>query len=549
MPRVPFRFIPLPLALILVLGWASFPIAAYSAEDFATARLKRLKIEPTRESVESFLQSLISAQEHESEVQKLIDQLGHPHYTKRQSAMLDLLRLPIPPIALLQKATHSTDAEIRARARRLLVKLSQKEFRSKIAAVLNYIDRHEVKGLTGVILEVLSRLEEPYLIRYAERALRATAEPQDVDLLRKEIATAASPRREAAVLALGTALGTNAQGDLLPLLEHADPGMRLAAAFSLADFGERRCLAVLLDLLEADDAGHRHQSAWILRSLTGQRFSYSAGGEEEARKASVIAWRNWHREHGATARLLFPIPRRHEEVGQTLVCVWASNEFREVSAEKENLFTVSGFKYVWGCHAAEDGRRLVVDAVRKIVCEYDGTGRETWRRINLPGRPTSVEGLDNGNVLIACSDSNQVVEVARDGRIVWDFKIEGRPTTAQRLDNGNTVINLQTAGEVVEVDPQGNRTVLVKGLDRSHTAQRLENGNVLVTEMARNRVDEYDVKGNLVWTRTGLRNPAQAQRLSSGNTLIADEEGLHEFDPENNRIWHLPVTRARFFRY
>jgi hypothetical protein len=101
----------------------------------------------------------------------------------------------------------------------------------------------------------------------------------------------------------------------------------------------------------------------------------------------------------------------------------------------------------------------------------------------------------------------------------------------------------------VEVDQQGNVAELVKGLDRAHTAQQLDNGNILVTEMRLNRVDEYDLAGNIVWTRQGLRNPAQAQRLSNGNTLIADEEGLHEFDAENNRIWHLEVTRSRFFRY
>jgi len=101
----------------------------------------------------------------------------------------------------------------------------------------------------------------------------------------------------------------------------------------------------------------------------------------------------------------------------------------------------------------------------------------------------------------------------------------------------------------VEVAQQGNRRTLVKGLDRSHTAQRLDNGNVLVAEMRLNRVDEYDINGDVVWSITNLNNPAQAQRLSNGNTLIGDEKGLHEYDPEKNRVWHLPGTRSRFFRY
>jgi hypothetical protein len=67
--------------------------------------------------------------------------------------------------------------------------------------------------------------------------------------------------------------------------------------------------------------------------------------------------------------------------------------------------------------------------------------------------------------------------------------------------------------------------------------------------MRLNRVDEYDLKGNIVWSKGDLKNPAQAQRLSSGNTLIADEEGLHELDPESKLVWQLQTTRARFFRY
>ncbi len=525
-----------------------FPLQI-SAEDVVDSKLKRLGIEPTPAGVKSFLTTLVADENREQRVRNLIAQLGSPRFEEREAAMAGLTNLPVPPLEQLKEATHADDLEIRVRARRLLAKAQRQGYEMKLVAVLQYIAHHEVKGLAGLLIRLLPQVEKTYIFRHAERALRATVGPADADLLREWIARQPSPRREAALLALGAALGNRALPELLPNLRNAESSMRLAAAEALADLGRRECLPVLVDLLESPQVEERQRSATILRALTGERFSFPPAGDAKPRALAARSWKKWLGERGETARLTFPFPRHQIELGRTLVCVWSEKTFKEVTADKEDIFSIPAFKYVWGCHATPDGRRLVVDAERKIVLEFDEAGNETWRRIDLPGRPTGVEGLENGGVLVACSDSNQVVEITRGGRVVWDLTIEGRPTTAQRLPNGHTVINLQNAGQVVEVDNQGNIQVLVSGLDRAHTAQMLDNGNVLVTEMRLNRVDEYNPGGNIVWSKADLKNPAQAQRLSNGNTLIADEEGLQEFDPNNNRVWHLEVTRSRFFRY
>lgn len=519
------------------------------AEDFATDRLKGWKIEPTPSGVEDYLRSMVVDEEMRERAKGLIAQLGSRKYTERRAAMAALAKFPVLPHQQLQDAANSPNAETRARARRLLTTTPRKYQTAKLVAALNFIEQREVKGLAGVLFEILPEWQDPYLLHHAERALQVTVENADAEFLRRQMATQPSPFREMALVALGSALGREALPELVPHLTHQEPAMRLAAAEALADLGDRRSLPVLIDLLNAEDVKHRQKSAMVLRALTGQRLSYSAHLPEKSRANAIQAWQQWYGEFGETAKLVFPFPRPPVEVGRTLVCVWASNLFKEVDANKRDIFTVPGFKYVWGCHAAADGRRLVLDAERHAVFEYDSRGRETWRRINLPGRPTGVEGLENGNVLVACSETDRVVEIARNGRIVWEYEVEGRPTTAQRLPNGNTVINLQTAGKIVEVDQQGNRKTLLEGLDRAHTAQRLENGNLLVTEMRLNRVDEYDVRGNVVWSKTNLKNPAQAQRLANGNTLIADEDGIQEFDRNGNSVWHLAVTRSRFFRY
>ncbi|MCA9068646.1 MAG: HEAT repeat domain-containing protein [Planctomycetaceae bacterium] len=545
------RFHPLPIRPLtyLVFGFMCLLASVTQAGDFATDRLKKWQIEPTAKGVEAYLRSMVFDAEMRESAKGLINKLGSPNYRERKTAMAALAKLPVMPHRQLEEATNSPNAEVRVRARRLLTTTHRKFQVPKLVATLSFIEQRDVQGLTELIFQVLPEWQDPNLMNHAERALRTTVESDDADFLRRQITTQPSPFRELALVALGSALGREAIPELLPALQHNDPPMRLAAADAMADLGDRRSLPVLVELLDSEDVAVREKSAMVLRGLTGQRLGYSAHLPEKSRANAFRAWQQWYEVSGKTAKLTLPYPRPPVEMGRTLVCVWSSNLFKEVDANKRDVFTVPGFKYVWGCHATPDGRRLVIDSERKGVFEYDSSGRETWQRMDIPGRPTGVEGLENGNVLIACSETDRVVEIARDGRVVWEYEIKGRPTTAQRLSNGNTVINLQSAGKIVEVDQQGNLKTLLDGLDRVHTAQRLENGNLLVTEMGLHRVDEYDVHGKVIWSKAGLKNPAQAQRIANGNTLIADEDGIKEYNRSGDSVWHLPVTRSRFFRY
>src|SRR5205085_1089757 len=73
--------------------------------------------------------------------------------------------------------------------------------------------------------------------------------------------------------------------------------------------------------------------------------------------------------------------------------------------------------------------------------------------------------LENGNTLIICTHGNHVIEVDREGKIVWQLTNADLPAAllkdpcgAQRLSNGNTIITSygQTgAGEIklLEVTP------------------------------------------------------------------------------------------------
>jgi len=93
-----------------------------------------------------------------------------------------------------------------------------------------------------------------------------------------------------------------------------------------------------------------------------------------------------------------------------------------------------------------EGTYLVAQTGERQVCEYDGKG-QVIRTIKVPGNPFVAVRLPNGNTLIACGDGHKLIEVDRDGKVVWrldENELTGHPLRfvagVQRLPNGNTVV-------------------------------------------------------------------------------------------------------------
>jgi hypothetical protein len=116
----------------------------------------------------------------------------------------------------------------------------------------------------------------------------------------------------------------------------------------------------------------------------------------------------------------------------------------------------------------ESGNYLVCQEGDGVVREYDASGKVVWEyKLNLGGRPvspghgpeghgTAVFGairLDNGNTLIAGGNNNRVLEVNRDGKLVWSIDQKELPgitlgwvTTLHVLPNGNVIVGNCHAG-------------------------------------------------------------------------------------------------------
>jgi hypothetical protein len=182
----------------------------------------------------------------------------------------------------------------------------------------------------------------------------------------------------------------------------------------------------------------------------------------------------------------------------------------------------------------------------------DGAGKVTWR---YPASSRDGWVLDDGNVLLALSKSKSypggaVIEVARDGKIVFEFKgTQAEVNTVEPLAGGG--ILLTEAGSrprLLELNRQGKIVVEVplqaqtKDLHlQTRMARKLANGNYLVPQLLDRVVREYSPNGTVVAEIKTPHMPFTAIRLDNGHTLVGCTLGdlVVEFDASGKEVWRV----------
>ena len=418
-----------------------------------------------------------------------------------------------------------------------------------LVTALKRIKDNSVTGAAQEIIDIVPLCSDEHLLRAARSAMESTATPDDADAITKALASPRVGVRTIAMAGLPGALGDKALEPLSKLLKDESDHIKLEAAWTLANTGDRLALAAFGELLDSEDLKVRIRSSKALRALTGQKLPYSAYAEAPQREEHAQAWRDWIAGDGQTARLEFPIDEGRHLLGRTLICYYSLNKVVELNDKGEETWSAE-VPYAWGCQGLPNGHRVVASYSGRYVAEYNAEGREIWKKTGLPGAPFSVERLPTGNTLVTCSDSQKVVEIDPDRKIVWEVEISGRPMDARRLENGNTLVALQTFGKVVEVDRSGKVVWEVSDQKGVISASRLENGNTLVCRQAGNMVVEMNRAGEIVWSKGELRNPYDAQRLPNGNTLIVDYNGVQEVNAKGEDVWKRSGNGAsRVHRY
>lgn len=184
----------------------------------------------------------------------------------------------------------------------------------------------------------------------------------------------------------------------------------------------------------------------------------------------------------------------------------------------------------------------IIDESGKVVWQYPSASRDGWV-------------LDSGNLLLALSKSKAypggaVVEVTRDGKVVFEFKgSQSEVNTVQALADGRVL--LTEAGSqprILEVDRAGKvvAEVAIQAQTSNHHLQtrmtrKLANGNYLVPQLLDRVVREYDPQGKIVAEFKTPDMPFTAIRLDDGKTLVGCTLGnlVVEFDAAGKEIWRV----------
>lgn len=188
--------------------------------------------------------------------------------------------------------------------------------------------------------------------------------------------------------------------------------------------------------------------------------------------------------------------------------------------------------------ATGGGRVLLLSPKGEVVWEHKaGNVHDAWL-------------LPNGNVMFA--DGN-ITEVTRDHQVVFEYKPEiqkgGGAYSCQRLPNGNTVVGENASGRVVEVDKDGKvvfsfMTRYGSTDDHHHMrmVRKLANGNYLVSHSQANIVREYKPDGTTAWEIKAKALAFAAVRLPNGNTLSSTLNQVTEYDPNGKEVWEFKNT-------
>jgi len=187
------------------------------------------------------------------------------------------------------------------------------------------------------------------------------------------------------------------------------------------------------------------------------------------------------------------------------------------------------------------GQVLITDFADRLIWKYAG-------HLDLPH---SAYPMPNGDILIADTGDNRVIEVNQDSRIIWNTDFLGRghgrlgqgtlsdgttlayPNDAKPLPNGDVLISCRLQDRVVEITPAGRVVQNIHGfLNRQHNPDRIPNGDTLIADSGSDRVIEVGHKGkHVLWSFGGRRNgayvldwPRDVNLLPNGHLLITDSD-------------------------
>ncbi len=288
------------LAVVLLIGLSVHPSSSRAELVPLDDRLREHGIPPTRSGVVAYLRRLLPQADHKARVSKLIQQLGADRFRDRERATRELTSMPHPPVRELKEAMHHRDVEIAYRSLSILKCVEEQRFETTAVEVLEFIQREQITGLTGLLMNVSASWSDEKMLAAVEATMRTTVSVGDLTLLRKAVKSAQPARQRLAIVGLGALPELDVAKDLVPILKDENSRVVIGAAEELANRGDARCLEPMIRFLGDENELVSARCKANLHALTGQVF------EKESPESDRRAWLQWVKEQ-SDLRIRYPL--------------------------------------------------------------------------------------------------------------------------------------------------------------------------------------------------------------------------------------------------
>ncbi len=497
------------------------------------------------QSLQQYLRSLQPShprqQEIAAEAAAWVHSLGSENYQRRQEARERLSKMPTLPLAELRAARNSNDPEVRASAAMILEYASQKAPKDSldgiVQAICQTVIEQQMSGLAVELAETIPLFEQDSTIVALQQALGVSATTEDVALLEGLVRGDNVFLRIAGIEGLVQVQEQQAVEFLAELLQDPQELVKLRAARALANFGDRRAIAGLLQLMNSEDLDIRLKSNRVVRAFTGQSFQYFAFEKPPQRAAALQRWTDWLQAEGAEAALQFPLVELQMVVGRILLSDYSAGKVIELDLDGKVTWEKQ-IEHPWAVIGLPNGHRLVGQYEKSAIVEFDAAGKEIWRVDDVPGNVMGIDRSENGNTLAACSSDEKIVEYDPAGKLIWERAIAGRPTDAQYLENGNLLVTLMNPHQVVEITRLGERIWELETEANPLQAQRTARGTTIIAHSTLNAAVEYGSDGKEVQRFTSASGTVtSAREMPNGDLVLSTSDKVKRQTREGTVVW------------
>ncbi len=198
-------------------------------------------------------------------------------------------------------------------------------------------------------------------------------------------------------------------------------------------------------------------------------------------------------------------------------------------------------------------RLLLCDYPQRII-EVSKDGKLVWEH-QTPSAMVMCEALANGDILYAYGGSPTGAQrVNRDHKVVWNYVSSSQQVMAvAATTNGNVLLGEQGPCRALEVNGKGeivhavNLTTIEKEAHRQlRHLHQLADGHILACHEMEGAVREYSPDGKVVWEYTGVPTVYEALRLKNGNTVIScgTQKRVIEVNHEKRIVWEFGAADA-----